>query len=411
MILDPDLRPSCHWIGLGDKVVFLEALLVSLAVLGLALVTVLAAQVMMAIVTVRTPKIFQGRRPRVAVLMPAHNEVAVIAETLASILPQLVEGDRLLVVADNCSDETATIARKLGAEVVERTDLECRGKGYALDFGVGRMRDDPPEVVIIIDADCQISPGVIDRLARTCVETSRPVQALYLMHSPEGAGLKTRIAEFAWVVKNQVRPLGCHRLGLPCQLMGTGMAFPWAAISNVALASGHIVEDMKFGIDLALAGYPAVFCPDATVTSYFPGDKTAEGTQRTRWEHGHLSMILDEFPRVLACAIRERNVRLLGLAIDLVVPPLALLALIVTVIFSLNLMFFLFEDITWPLNLSLVTLGLFATAITVAWYGWGRKVISFLAMLTIPFYILSKFPLYLRFLTKRQKSWVKTERD
>jgi cellulose synthase/poly-beta-1,6-N-acetylglucosamine synthase-like glycosyltransferase len=389
----------------------LSALLGTLVALMLVPVTVLLVQVLMALTAYRPRPLPQSRRPPLGILIPAHDEAVVIASTLGSIFPQLAEGDRVLVVADNCTDETAAIARKLGAEVVERADREYCGKGYALDFGVHQMRDDPPEMVIIIDADCQVQPGAIDRLACTCVETSRPVQALYLMHSPEGAGLKTRITEFAWVVKNQVRPLGYHRLGLPCQLMGTGMAFPWSAIANSTLASGHIVEDMKFGIDLALAGYPAVFCPDAKVTSYFPSDKTAEGTQRTRWEHGHLSMILHEFPRLLACAFWERNVRLLGLAMDLVVPPLSLLALMVTAMCSLNLLFFLFEDITWPLNLSLITLGLFASVIAIAWYGWGRKVISFLSMLTIPFYMLSKIPLYLRFLTKRQKSWVKTERD
>ena len=389
----------------------LSAILGLLASLIMVPVMVLLLQVLMALLACRPRPLPQNRRPPVGILIPAHDEAVVIAATLGSILPQLVEGDRVLVVADNCSDETAAIARKLGAQVVERTDLERRGKGYALDFGVRRMRDDPPEVVIIIDADCLVHPGTIDRLARTCVETSLPVQALYLMLSPQGAGLKTHIAEFAWVVRNQVRPLGYHRLGLSCQLMGTGMAFPWAAISNTVLASGHIVEDMKFGIDLALAGYPAVFCPEATVTSFFPSDQSAEYTQRTRWEHGHLSMILHEFPRLLACAFRERNARLLGLAVDLVVPPLSLLALIVIAISSLNLIFFLFEGIVWPLNLSLVTLGLFAIAITIAWYGWGRKIISFLSMLIIPFYILSKAPLYFRFLTKRQKSWVKTGRD
>jgi cellulose synthase/poly-beta-1,6-N-acetylglucosamine synthase-like glycosyltransferase len=389
----------------------LSAIVGILASLIMVPVLVLLLQVLMALL-VRQPKPFlQSRRLPVGILIPAHDEAVVIAATLGSILPQLARGDRVLVVADNCSDETAVIARKLGAEVVERTDLDRRGKGFALDFGVRRMRDDPPEVVIIIDADCQVHPGTIDRLARICVETSRPVQALYLMRSPEVAGLKTHIAEFAWAVKNQVRPLGYHRLGLPCQLMGTGMAFPWSAISNVALASGHIVEDMKFGIDLALAGYPAVFCPDATVTSYFPSDKAAESTQRMRWEHGHLSVILHEFPRLLAGAFRERNVGLLGLAVDLVMPPLSLLALIVTAIFSLNLVIFLVEDLAWPLNLSMITFGLFGIAIVIAWYGWGRRIISFLSLLMIPFYILSKIPLYLRFLTKRQSTWVKTGRD
>jgi len=389
----------------------LSVILGMLAVLFLVPVTILLVQVLMALSACQPGHLSQGRRTTVGILIPAHNEAAVIAETLASILPQHVEGDRLLVVADNCSDETAAIARRLGAQVVERTDLERHGKGYALDFGVRRMRDDPPDVVIVIDADCQVDPGTIDRLARTCAETSRPVQALYLMRSPEDAGVKTRISEFAWMVKNQVRPLGNHRLGLPCQLTGTGMAFPWFAISNVTLASGHIVEDMKFGIDLALAGYPAVFCPDAKVTSYFPSDKTAGSTQRMRWEHGHLSVILHEFPRLLASAFRERNVGLLGLAVDLMVTPLSLLALIIVILLLLSLILFLVEGITWPLNLSLVTFGLFAIAIVIAWHGWGRRIVSFPSLLMIPFYILTKIPLYLRFLTKRQSTWVKTGRD
>ena len=389
----------------------LSAILGLLALLAMAPVTVLLFQVLIALVAQRPAELLKNRRPSVGILIPAHDEAVVIAATLDSIFPQLAVGDHVLVVADNCSDETAIISRNLGAEVVERNDLELRGKGYALDFGVSRMRDNPPEVVIIIDADCLVQPGAIDRLARKCIDTSLPVQALYLMLSPPGAGLKTHIAEFAWVVRNKIRPLGYQRLGLSCQLMGTGMAFPWTAISKAVLASGHIVEDMKFGIDLALAGYPAVFCPEATVTSTFPIDQNAEDTQRTRWEHGHLSMILHEFPRLLACALRERNTRLLGLAIDLLVPPLSLLALIVIVISAFNLIFFLFEGIFWPLNVSLITLGLFITAITIAWYRWGRKIISFLSVLVIPLYILSKVPLYFRFLTKRQKSWVKTERD
>ncbi len=269
-------------------------------------VSVLFVQVLAALPAYQPRAMPSGRRPSVAVLVPAHNEALMIADTLRAIVPQLVAGDRLLVVADNCSDDTAKIAVAAGAEVIERFDSERRGKGYALDFGVRHLERNPPEVVLIIDADCAIDSGAIDRLARLCLETGRPVQALYLMHSPEGAGLKTRIAEFAWLVKNHVRALGFHRLGLPCQLMGTGMAFPWAAISTAALASGHIVEDLKLGIDLARAGTPALFCPEARVTSYFPA--TAEGIagQRTRWEHGHLGVILSDRAAIVSakrCAV------------------------------------------------------------------------------------------------------------
>ena len=95
-------------------------------------------------------------RSRLAVLVPAHDEGAVLLQTIADIQMQLRPGDRLLVVADNCADDTAGIARAAGAEVVERHDPDKRGKGYALDFGIRHLALDPPEVVIIIDADCRL---------------------------------------------------------------------------------------------------------------------------------------------------------------------------------------------------------------------------------------------------------------
>lgn len=389
---------------------FLEVLLGVFAIFMLVPATVFFVQVLMALPAYRPKLLSQGRRPTVCLLIPAHNEADVIASTLRSIIPQLAEEDRLLVVADNCADETAGIARGLGAEVIERTDLERRGKGYALDFGMRHMRNDPPEVVIVVDADCQVDPGTIDRLARTCGETGCPVQALDLMIAPKGAGLKTRIAEFAWVVKNQVRPLGYRRLGLPCQLMGTGMALPWALLSQARLANANIVEDMKLGIDLAVEGFPASFCPEAKVSSFFPEGRSA-ATQRTRWEHGHLSTIQQEFPRLLAQATTKRDIRLLGLALDLAVPPLALLVILFSVVFFFALAGMGMGLSTWPFLLASIALGLLLTAVLLAWYGWGRQAISFADLLSVPFYVLSKITLYLKFWTRRQKAWVRTDRD
>ena len=96
----------------------------------------------------------QQVRPTVAVLIPAHNESLVITETIQSVMPQLIAGDQLLVVADNCSDETARIAKKIGVNVIERSHETKRSKGYALDFGLQYLREIPPKIVVIIDADC-----------------------------------------------------------------------------------------------------------------------------------------------------------------------------------------------------------------------------------------------------------------
>ncbi len=173
---------------------------------------------------------------RVAILVPAHNEGAVLRSTLERIKTQLITGDRLLVVADNCSDDTAAIGGAAGAEVVVRNDPTKYGKGYALDFGLKHLSQDAPAVVIVIDADCRIAEGSIDRLAATCAATHRPVQAVNLMTAPDESPINYRVAEFAWRVKNWVRPSGLHALNLPCQLTGTGMAFPWELIRSADLA-------------------------------------------------------------------------------------------------------------------------------------------------------------------------------
>ena len=264
---------------------------------------------------------------------------------------------------------------------------------------------------MVIDADCNIDSGALERLACLCCESSRPVQGLDLMLSPDGAGLSTRIAEFAWIVKNHVRPLGFQRLGMPCQLMGTGMALPWAVVSSAAFATGHIVEDMKLGLDLARARTPALFCPEARVTSYFP--ETAKGIagQRTRWEHGHLGMILGTTPRLILEALRDRNRSLLALSLDMCVPPLALLLLLTLTVFVSSAVFGLWSGLLLPLGLASAALMMLASSVLLSWVRYGRQVVPFSALAFGPLYALMKTPLYLKFLVRRQAEWVRSRRD
>jgi cellulose synthase/poly-beta-1,6-N-acetylglucosamine synthase-like glycosyltransferase len=349
-------------------------------------------------------------RASLAVLVPAHNEEGGIAATLAAILPQLRACDRLLVVADNCSDGTAEQARAAGAEVLVRTDDTLRGKGYALAHGVDHLRARPPAAVVLVDADCELGPGALDALMHSLAVTGRPVQALYLMLAPPDAGLGRRLAEFAWRVRNWVRPAGWHRLGLPCQLMGTGMAFSWAMLAQARLANASIVEDMKLGADLALDGVAPVFCDRALVTSRFPDSVAASGTQRTRWEHGHIEMILRELPRLLRAALARRDARILGLALDLAVPPLALLAGLLALDGMLAVVGWLLGGGVAAWAWALLLLGGFGCTILLAWAFRARDLVRLAELLMVPWYIVSKLPIYLRFIVRRQKAWVRTDR-
>lgn len=391
--------------------IFVEMLLCLLALATLVPVSVLTIQVLMALPALRPRAMLVGRRPTVAIVIPAHNESLSIASTLRSIIPQTVAGDRVLVVADNCSDDTARVAEAAGAEVLERTDPDRRGKGYALDAGIRHIQDGPPEVVLILDADCQIDDGGVAHLARLCLEKDQPVQGLDLMHSPRGGGLGLRIAEFAWLVKNHVRPLGFHRLNLPCHLMGTGMAFPWRIIANAPLASGHIVEDLKLGIDLACAGKPALFCPEARITSYFPSAAAGIKSQRTRWEHGHLGVILSDAPRLFLEAMRRRDAKLLALAFDLTVPPLALLALVVSAAFVGAAALFAITGTELPIVLASMSTVLLSASVSIAWVRYGRQAVSFAGLCYSPIYALRKMPLYIGFIVRRQVGWVRSQRD
>jgi cellulose synthase/poly-beta-1,6-N-acetylglucosamine synthase-like glycosyltransferase len=386
-------------------------LLTSAAVVTLVPVTVLFAQVLVAATGRRRAAPHASERPALAVLMPARNEESIIAATLRALMPQLRKSDRVIVIADNCTDATATVAAAEGAEVLVRHDPVRRGKGYAIDYAVRQLAASPPEVVVILDADCRIEAQSLDRLAAASTRTGRPVQAVYLMQTPQNAGVLMRIAAFAWIVKTYVRPMGMHRLGLPCQLMGTGMAFPWACISSAPLATALTADDLKLGVDLALAGTAPLFCPQASVRSSFPDSNEGLHGQRLRWEHGHLDVALRDGPRLLARALGTRNLALLALGLDLCVPPLALLLLLVTALWCISAALRVASGAGLAFSVSTIALMLLFVTVLLARSRFARGVISLRDLAWAGGYALWKIPLYVRFLRTRQSDWVGSKRD
>lgn len=350
-------------------------------------------------------------RARLAVIIPAHNEGQGIVPTLRDIKPQLAPGDRLIVVADNCNDNTAEMALAEGAEVTRRNEPDRIGKGYAMGWGISQLAADPPALVLFVDADCQVGSDLVGRMKTVCEAIGRPVQALYLMHGPDGGTANRSFAEFAWILKNKVRPLGLRNLHCPVQLMGTGMMFPWQVISSAQLASSDLVEDMKLGLDLATAGWPPYFFPFASVTSEFPATASGAETQRQRWVRGHLGTISNYVPRLIWLGVRRRNLHVVALALDLLVPPLSLLGLLVAGFFAVACLGALLGLGVTAMFISAANLVALFLSLVLAWIAFGRQVLPRSTLLSVGPFAFQKLGFYGRLISGKAAShWLRTDR-
>lgn len=347
-----------------------------------------------------------------AIIVPAHDESLGIAETVIHLRGTLGANDRLIVIADNCTDDTAAKARGAGAEVIERMNATERGKGFALSYASGELGRDPPDVVLVMDADCRVQSGTLRELAALAHAKNRPVQAVYLMERARSGGALSGISAFAFLVRNWVRPLGMKRLGFPCLLTGTGMAFPWELFRDAPATHGFLVEDLLMGHELALLGAPPLLDDSTRVDSSLPEADAASFKQRRRWEHGQLTVLKTIAPRLLGAGILRLNPGLLALALDATVPPLALLVVLELATVSISLVGFWLGGAVLPLTIALATFATMTTVVLLAWFTHGRKLLTPRELLSIPGYILWKIPLYRSFLkTGAHRDWERTDRS
>lgn len=343
------------------------------------------------------------------ILVPAHNEAGILGETLERLVPVLPDHVRVLVVADNCTDETAEVARTFGVAVVERHDPSKRGKGFALAFGREWLKQSPPDCVIVLDADCQTDKASLEAIVDTATRRGVPVQASYIFRPDLSASPKVQISNFAFWVKNVVRQKGTQRLGGGAVLTGTGMGFPWSIFETLTLATNSIVEDLELSVELTRLGSAPFFLESALVTSVAAGE-AATLAQRSRWEHGFLAIAQVHSLPSLWQGIRLWDPPLILLGLHLLVPPLALLMSIAGTTAILLAGIAVWSDNLLPAILMASSTILALISVLLAWVREGRRWISARSMLMVPLYILWKLPVYLRFVMGRRAEWVRTER-
>ena len=389
----------------------LELMLAIIAVPPVILSTCFAVEVLAGLRPLPIRRISSDRAPLSAVVViPAHDEEASIAATIAALGVETAGIADLLVVADNCSDHTAKIAGGGGARTIVRSDPDLRGKGYALAFARDELSKAPPAVVLVVDADCRIDRHGLTALIDAAATRSSPAQAVNLLRPDLAAAPFVQVSNFAFMLRNLVRQRGLQRLAGRVHLTGTGMAFPWALFAQADLGGASIVEDLDLGVSLAAKGHPAALVEAATIWS---AAASARDTlqQRERWEGGFLTNALPAGLRGLWRSAVTLDRRSLVAAIDLCIPPLAVLGLIDTVALIILALAAASSGSITAFVAVLSASALAGFAIILAWLREGRDFASLSAVARIPLYVARKLPMYARLLIRgAPRDWVRTDR-
>lgn len=345
------------------------------------------------------------------IIVPAHDEEAVIGESLKSLKDALSDRMRILVVADNCEDSTADRARDEGVEVIKRTDLQRRGKGYALAYAAEYLRADPPDILVVMDADCRTDATSLAALVGDASESGRPSQAINLLRPDRKASALLQLSTFGFMLKNLVRQRGLQRLANRVHLTGTGMAIPYAIFGTSDRVHSSIVEDLALGLELAEIGR----APRLVTNSYVWSDPSTElGTlaQRRRWEGGFLATAFRQAPREVRRGILSGDASSILSGLDLMIPPLALFAILnVAALAISSALTGIFGLGWWPVLTLLASLSFAFLAILLAWLREGREFISLGALARLPLYVIWKIPMYLGLARRGAPSeWLRTGR-
>jgi cellulose synthase/poly-beta-1,6-N-acetylglucosamine synthase-like glycosyltransferase len=268
-------------------------------------------------------------RRRFAILVPAHDEAAVIGRTLDSFarLDYPPDRVRVYVVADNCTDDTAAIARAAGVEVLERDDLADAGKGSALNWLFDIVdAGEPPDAYVIVDADTVLEPSFLVEMDAALRAGALAAQACYTVAEPD-ASSSAGLRYAALACRHHLRSSGRARLGASCGLYGNGMMFPRATLQGRRW-SGHLVEDAEFQMELLFDGISVTYVPGAVARAEMPDTLAASESQNQRWELGRLQLARRFVGPLARRALRTRGrqrVAAVDALFDHLVPPLSVL--------------------------------------------------------------------------------------
>jgi cellulose synthase/poly-beta-1,6-N-acetylglucosamine synthase-like glycosyltransferase len=367
---------------------------------------------------------------RILFLIPAHNEAILLPSTLTNLrqLDYPAELYEVHVVADNCSDNTAELARAGGAFVHERFNDTLKGKGCALHWLLRRLwaAETTHDAVVVLDADSIVSRNFLRVMDAHLTAGARAVQAHYAVRD-SGSSPVVALRYIAMAMVNYLRPLGRMLLGGSAGLKGNGMLFR-AELTHQHQWTAHLTEDVELHMSLIAAGEQVLFSPDAVVWAEMPSTLAGSTTQNERWERGRLEMLRRYLPRLLGDATRalgrgqwRRAYLNFDAAMELLIPPFTvlvgfslLLSAAAILLFALSL-WLASSALSWATANILLALFLVVGQtiyLGVGLYLAGTPKDTYKALLHAPAFMLWKLVLYGRVLRGRhQKGWIRTTRN
>lgn len=384
-------------------VFFLIALPVTLACLYLAVMTLLSWRA--------RPLPPSSRSLKFDVLVPAHNETEVIERTVRSLLAVQWPTDqfRVIVIADNCEDNTAELARRAGARVLERVDTQLRGKGYALAFGIDQSGADGfGDAVVVVDADTEVSPNLLEAYAQRIERGALAMQANYGVLNPDDSW-RTRMITIAYGAFHAVRSRARERLGVSCGLRGNGMCLTRRLLAEHPFRVFSMTEDLEYGILLGLNGVRVAYVDEAAADAELLSSEQGSRSQRQRWEGGRFAVIRAYAGRLIRQGLARRDKIAFELGLDLLLLPLGYVGLQIGVLFLLSaLATFWVPAMAFWLLLSLALMSIVAVHVFRGWQLCPLGPRALLDLARAPFFIMWKLLVVVR--NKSNKAWVKTTR-
>ena len=351
-----------------------------------------------------------------AVIVAAHNESAVIGQLLDNLraLEYPKELYDIFVIADNCVDNTAEIARDAGAIVCERFSETGKGKGFALEWMFDKLfkMERQYDAIVVFDADNLVHPRFLLEMNNRRLKGDKVVQGFLDAKNPYDTWVSGTFAIAFWVI-DYVWHLAKTNIGLSSVLGGTGMCIATDVLKRHGWGATCLTEDMEFTMKSLVEGIKTTWAHDAIVYDEKPLTFMQSWNQRKRWAQGQFDVAHRFIPKMFKAGIERRDIRILDGCLHLIQPHFLLISTFFIILSYVQLAFPPFYTNIYrfmPSELmTFIMIGQYLLPVIillkvhVKWKAW-------LYLLLYPFFIYSWIPIvFIGFLHRNEHEWSHTQ--